>query len=820
MSSHYPSYPRRYSPDNESRKHSRYSPDDEGRKRRNRYSDEEDRKRRYRYSDEEEDRKLRNRYSVEEDKRHRSRYSEEEGSRHRNRSSDEEQERKYRNEYSDEEDRRHRNRFSDEEDRRHRNRFSDEEDRRHRNRYSDEEDRRHHDRYSDEKDKRHRDRYSDEEDRRHRDRYSDEEDRRHRDRYSDEEDRRHRDRYSDEEERGRNRSSKRRYSSEEEKERKHRRSSEEGEGRRHHKSNEEEEERKRKKKSKKAKKESKKHKREHKADQFSYIDLSIYSNSDNPFNDANLGEKFEWTKKKDREKKLGLTPEEILRQEQQRREETQLELEKLKKRRVEREIEQQLRDEELSRMQREAEIASMGDWAAKEDEFHLQQAKRRAEIRIKESRAKPIDILAINLRLADENEDVDEALEIDIDEPYTIFENLNLQEVEELHQDIQKYLSLEKNPNNLDFWRAMIVVCDNKLSELQAEEKNLTGNVTAVVKDDINKLLAGKTYEQLNKLQSQIQQKLSGQEAVEVEYWEQQLKTITVWKAKAKLKAMHEIVLQKRLEQLRRKQRQEAIKVQEELETALASHSVQIKAEGQGTIDNDAIEEEDYSLIEEYDKLMSPRPFDKLPREDKQCEIVDLGEDMKSLREKRKEVLRNQFIPMKVQQKKPTVEEEEESLVSKVLYEREAAKDLDEDEAIFNIEEELAKTTYLWQDKYRPRKPRYFNRVHTGYEWNKYNQTHYDSDNPPPKVVQGYKFNIFYPDLIDKSKAPTYKIEREPGNNDTVLIRFMAGPPYEDIAFRIVNREWEYSHKKGFKSSFDRGVLQLHFHFKRHYYRR
>ena len=28
------------------------------------------------------------------------------------------------------------------------------------------------------------------------------------------------------------------------------------------------------------------------------------------------------------------------------------------------------------------------------------------------------------------------------------------------------------------------------------------------------------------------------------------------------------------------------------------------------------------------------------------------------------------------------------------------------------------------------------NRVHTGYEWNKYNQTHYDHDNPPPKIVQ------------------------------------------------------------------------------------
>mgnify|MGYP001057617689 CR=1 FL=1 len=50
-------------------------------------------------------------------------------------------------------------------------------------------------------------------------------------------------------------------------------------------------------------------------------------------------------------------------------------------------------------------------------------------------------------------------------------------------------------------------------------------------------------------------------------------------------------------------------------------------------------------------------------------------------------------------------------------------------------------------------KPRYFNRVKTGFEWNKYNQTHYDKENPPPKTVQGYKFNIFYPDLIDPTKV-------------------------------------------------------------------
>jgi hypothetical protein len=90
-------------------------------------------------------------------------------------------------------------------------------------------------------------------------------------------------------------------------------------------------------------------------------------------------------------------------------------------------------------------------------------------------------------------------------------------------------------------------------------------------------------------------------------------------------------------------------------------------------------------------------------------------------------------------------------------------------------------------------------------------------------VVQGYKFNIFYPDLVDKTKAPTFKIIREHGRRrgesfaaagevDTCLIRFIAGPPYEDIAFRIVDREWDYSAKKerGFRSSFDK-VRGRHF---------
>lgn len=191
-----------------------------------------------------------------------------------------------------------------------------------------------------------------------------------------------------------------------------------------------------------------------------------------------------------------------------------------------------------------------------------------------------------------------------------------------------------------------------------------------------------------------------------------------------------------------------------------------------------------------------------------------------------------------------------ESQAADALYEREAARGVGEDEEVFTGEAEIrSKDLGVEAPKHRPRKPRYFNRVQMGYEWNKYNQTHYDHENPPPKVVQGYKFNIFYPDLVDISKAPTYKIERENGRKrgetssgsgyeDSCIIRFISGAPYEDIAFRIVDREWDYSAKRerGFKSSFERvspqvpsgqgtsvdtaltlsqGILQLHFQFKK-----
>ncbi|KAK3096381.1 hypothetical protein LTR53_019294, partial [Teratosphaeriaceae sp. CCFEE 6253] len=150
-------------------------------------------------------------------------------------------------------------------------------------------------------------------------------------------------------------------------------------------------------------------------------------------------------------------------------------------------------------------------------------------------------------------------------------------------------------------------------------------------------------------------------------------------------------------------------------------------------------------------------------------------------------------------------------------FDRDLAKTLAPNEDLLTTEEPIT-TLHLstWSGQHRPRKPRYFARVITGYEWNKYNQTHYDADNPPPKVVQGYKFNILYPDLVNPLKAPTYKIEREggrrrgemtapAGEDDTCVIRFVGGAPYEDVGFRIVDKEWDFSAKRerGFRSRFE-----------------
>lgn len=201
-------------------------------------------------------------------------------------------------------------------------------------------------------------------------------------------------------------------------------------------------------------------------------ELSVYSATDNPFHDVHLGQQFRWHKKTEKERKQGLSFAEAQRRDAIRRQEAKEELERLNRRRAAREVEQKLREEEEIKMQRLAESAQMSEWIAKDGEFQLQQERARAAIRIKEKRAKAVDFLALNLHYVHpvKDEQVDPGLEIDLDEPYNIFDvclplntdphqqksfepqSLSPDQVEELHDDIERYLSLEDSDINIEFW--------------------------------------------------------------------------------------------------------------------------------------------------------------------------------------------------------------------------------------------------------------------------------------------------------------------------------------------------------------------------------
>ena len=161
------------------------------------------------------------------------------------------------------------------------------------------------------------------------------------------------------------------------------------------------------------------------------------------------------------------------------------------------------------------------------------------------------------------------------------------------------------------------------------------------------------------------------------------------------------------------------------------------------------------------------------------------------------------------------------SAVNPINLMEEQVMDIDEigaNERVFNECVEVD-ANYDWSSKYKPIKPRYSNKVKMGFDWNRHNQAHYTSENLPPKTIQGYRFNIFYPYLVDKTKTPQYKIERC-NTPDMCILRFHSGAPYEDIAFKIKNREWDMSEKSGFKNIFDKGILRLYFKFKRFKYKR
>lgn len=150
----------------------------------------------------------------------------------------------------------------------------------------------------------------------------------------------------------------------------------------------------------------------------------------------------------------------------------------------------------------------------------------------------------------------------------------------------------------------MKVICRDR-QKTSAPEGRALSSVAA----DINRLLSPKTYEQLQSLEVQVKRKLNSNEPIDTDYWEELLRSLTVWKARARLRNVFQAVIDERVRDLQKQQREEAESVREKL--APLAPSVIPDQSQQGTTD-----------LSEFEGL-DPDPLLQVRSEDKGLEIMD-----------------------------------------------------------------------------------------------------------------------------------------------------------------------------------------------------
>lgn len=135
------------------------------------------------------------------------------------------------------------------------------------------------------------------------------------------------------------------------------------------------------------------------------------------------------------------------------------------------------------------------------------------------------------------------------------------------------------------------------------------GRVLSSVAADINRLLSPKTYEQLQALEVQVKRKLNSNEPIDTDYWEELLRSLTVWKARARLRNVYQAVIDERVRDLREQQKEEA----ESIKAKLAPLAPVVSGNDQQPESTDP---------DEF-KGLDPDPLLQVRPEDKGLEIMD-----------------------------------------------------------------------------------------------------------------------------------------------------------------------------------------------------
>lgn len=393
-----------------------------------------------------------------------------------------------------------------------------------------------------------------------------------------------------------------------------------------------------------------------------------YSAESNPFNDPNLHETFTWKKKELKGTSSQSGESKPLKANQDHIFE---EIEKVRKRRKDREIQ----FEEMERLRAEEtrlkELENYDEWARKEEEFHLQQQRQRSAIRLVEGREKPIDVMAKNLLMFGlTDEERQNRAAVKYQERYNALNELESLEVElDKPQDFLKHLKLEELEElskDIDIFCTLESEANRQMIPSDSTVIKYWNNLQTVVLDEIQLLKEGGETSQYAVTNKEIEKLFTGQ-------------------------STHEL-----------------IKMRTDVEEKIrkTAHTAAISGEGMG--------DENYwktvlgqlgthlakiELSEMHNKMLV-RQLEKLEEKREEIENEDANSDSQVNESVGKEVLED------ASSNRPA-----------------DVGDLEEELGLTD-EIDMTRNTYAWQDKFRPRKPRYFHRVKSGYDWNSYNRTH------------------------------------------------------------------------------------------------
>lgn len=168
----------------------------------------------------------------------------------------------------------------------------------------------------------------------------------------------------------------------------------------------------------------------------------------------------------------------------------------------------------------------------------------------------------------------------------------------------------------------MKVICHDR-KERSKNAAAPEGRAVNSVAVDIDRILSPKSLADLTTLEKQIVAKLASNEPIDVDYWNQLLRSLRIWKARASLKKVYANVIKNRLQILHKQQKEDAETVRRKLEAVLISGPIPVVEEGSsGNPENEAVVFREREPIA-YSREMDPEPLLKIRFEDRALENTD-----------------------------------------------------------------------------------------------------------------------------------------------------------------------------------------------------